>query len=178
MYQYKVDDLSVGAHEILTFNEGSVLVAKLTLPSLMPYFWNVKVSIFTEGGSTQYNLGSEVGVVNLTPEPGFSNNCVQLINDPSIQLASLGFILKDGSSILQWKKAGDNVVPLIDSQKVSEFSVSIKMGSLPQAFQDQRIFIRIQGECTPAGLHTHTAWGIILIRKESLEGITLKWVII
>ena len=176
MYQYRVDNLTIGSHEDSVFRAGRVITAKLTLPASMPHFWNSRISLFKEGGSTPYDLGSEVGILHLLPEPGLPDGYVQFAGDPTLSLATLQFFLTNGGESISIVRNGDLITPANPSP-VGEYTVTLKLGEIPPSLQDQRIILRIQGECTPEGLHTHTAWGIILIRKQSLGGITLRWVI-
>lgn len=177
MYQYKIDSLSVGSHEDSSFKEGRVIKAKLTLPSSMPLFWNSRISLFREGGLTPYNLGSAVGNLYLTPESGLSEGIVPLKGDPTSTLCQLEFSFQVGTESLGGILNGESIVPP-QSRPVNGCTITLRMGVLPPTLEDQRIIFRVEGECTESGLHTHTAWCIVLIRKESLGGILLRWIII
>ena len=177
MYQYRVDNLTIGSHEDSVFKAGRAIVAKLTLPVSMPLFWNSRISVFKEGGLIPYNLGSEVGTLHLIPEPGFSDGHIQLASQPTISIASLQFALFNNGESIPWIRNSDSIIPQIPTP-IEEYIITLRLCDIHNDVEDQRIILRIQGECTSEGLHTHTAWAIILLRKQSLGGITLKWIII
>ena len=177
MYQYRVDDLTIGSHEDSVFKAGRAIVAKLTLPVSMPLFWNSRISVFKEGGSIPYDLGSEVGILHLLHEPGFSDGYVQLTSQPTVPIASLQFALFNNKESISWVRNGNSIIPQVPTP-IDEYILTLRLCDIRNGIEDQRIILRIQGECTPEGLHTHTAWAIILLRKQSLGGITLKWIII
>lgn len=177
MYQYKVDNLTIGSHKELVFKEGRVVVAKLTLPSSMPFFWNTKVELFSEGKEFTYNLGPEVGNLDLKYESGFFDNCVTMLEDPNKNLAKFDIIFKTkDDDIIPWVKKNYFIAPENLSIPVREFSFLLKLQHLPK--DTQRIILKVQGECTPDGLHNHTAWCIILVRKEFAGGLSFKWIIL
>lgn len=176
MYAYSVDNLTIGSHEDTVFKAGRVIFAKLSLPALMPLFLNSRISVFKEGGSAQYNLGSEVGILNLLPEPGLVSGHIQHINDPTFRIASLQFSFSNEGKNIPWVRSGDKIVPQASTQ-VEEYTITLQLADLQYDIEDQRIFLRVEGECGAEGLFPYTAWAIILLRKQSLGGITLKWII-
>lgn len=181
MNQYKVDDLTTGSHIDSVFKAGRVILARLTLPSIMPHFWNSRISVFSEGEGTLYDLGQDIGVLSLRHEIGLQSSYVSVIGKPNACLCELNFNFKNDFETCNYLVLleDENYTVIPDKLVfVNEYNISFTFQSTTSIVENQRIFLRIQGECSQTGGHTHTAWCILLIRAESVGGIKLKWVII